>query len=282
MSEQRIYIAGKEIAHAEEIFPRGIFYGDGVFETMRWKGSPPVFLKRHIDRILYGASVLQIPKPDAGEIIAEIKEAVEKTGFADCAVKICLVSAGRCSPFFAKPDSFQTVVSVRKMFEKPPHKSIKIVCREEPYSRGDSPLRRIKSLNYLENIVAMRDAREKGFDDAFFLGRRGFVAETTYCNIFWGKDRNISTPSLDCGALPGITRSVLAEVGRQNGFAVSEVRCPPEQMAQADFVFVTNSLMGITPVEKVQLQDLTLIFNSANNDSYMDLKNLLYQALMWI
>ncbi len=281
MDNQHIYIEGKKIADIKEIPPRGIFYGEGVFETMRWKERPPVFLDRHINRLLRGVSFLKMPEPDGEKIITEITQAVKKTGFADCAVKVCVVSGGSSAPFFVKPDSFKTIISVRKISRDLSRQDIKIVCHRERYSRGNSPLSKIKSLNYLENIIAMRDARERGFDDALFLDTKGFVSETSCRNIFWGTGRQIKTPSSDCGLLPGITRGVLMEVARQNGFTVSETACPPEEIAQSDFVFVTNSLEGIVRVDKIEVQDLTLTFNTSDVDSYLNLKTLLYQALQW-
>ncbi len=226
--------------------------------------------------------MLQIPEPDGKKIVAEIAEAVEKTGFVDCAVKVCVVSGGDCAQFFAKPDSFQAVISVREITEKPPRQNgIKIICPENRYLRNSSALSGIKSLNYLENIVAMREARRSGFDDALFLDSNGFVAETSCCNIFWGSGNRISTPSLCCGVLPGITRGVLMDLGRQNDFTMSEECRPPRSMKRADFAFVTNSLMGITPVDKIQVQDLTLTFETSYTDSYVKLKSLLYQSLIW-
>lgn len=281
MKNGRLFIGGTEVRNFGGIFPRGVFYGDGVFETVRWRGFPPVFLDRHIDRMLRGAEVLKIPKPDRGKTVAEIADAARKTGFSDCAVKMCLVSGGDCSPFFAEPDSFRTAVFVTEKTGGKPPRAERLFCRREQHLRGASPLAGIKSLNRLEHIIAIRDAAARGFDDALFLDRRGFVAETTRCNIFWGKGANLSTPPPDCGALPGVTAGVLTETARRNGFAVSHVRLPPEDLAHADFVFVTNAVAGIIPVEKLQIEDLTFTFSSSEHDSYLKLKNLLYQTLMW-
>ncbi|WP_462137220.1 aminotransferase class IV [Candidatus Mycalebacterium sp.] len=81
MKNQRIYIKRKQVSDINGIFPRGVFYGDGVFETMRWKQSPPVFLQKHIERITRGALTLKMPAPDGKKIIKEIKECVKKKRF---------------------------------------------------------------------------------------------------------------------------------------------------------------------------------------------------------
>ncbi len=282
MKNQRVYIKGKEISDIGGISLKGIFYGDGVFETMRWKGSCPVCLKKHIKRILHGASVLQIPEPDGEKITEEIFEAVQKSEFQDCAVKLCVVAGGSCTPFFAEPDSFQTIISVTEISEQLLKQNLKIICSGMEYSRNYSPLSGIKSLNYLENVLAMRAAKKRHFDDTLFLTPDGFVTETTCRNIFWGKDGDIFTPPLGCGILPGITRETLIEIASENGFAVSQRLFRPEDMMQADFVFATNSLEGMTLVEKLKIQDMTLTFSTSVQNSYKILKSLLYQYFKWV
>ena len=160
--------------------------------------------------------------------------------------------------FFSEPDDFQTVISISEITDDLADISLKIVFNG--YSRNSSPIAGIKSLNYLENVVAMREARENGFDDALFSSPDGCVAETTCRNIFWGQKNGLFTPPADCGILPGITRGVLMDIAARNGFSVSESRLRPEDLAQADFVFATNSVSGINPVEKISFQDLTLNF----------------------
>ncbi|QMU55759.1 MAG: hypothetical protein GKS04_00930 [Candidatus Mycalebacterium zealandia] len=279
MKNQRIYIEKKQVPDINGIFPRGFFYGDGVFETMRWKKSSPVFLQKHIERITHGALILKMPAPDGKKIVEEINECVEKSGFSDCAVKVCLVSGGSFAPFFSVPDDFQTVISISEITDNPADISLKIVFNG--YSRSSSPVAGIKSLNYLGNVVAMREARESGFDDALFSSADGCVSETTCRNIFWGEKNELFTPSTDCGILPGITRGVLMDIAARNGFSVSESRLNPGDLAQAGFVFATNSVSGITPVEKISLQDLTLNFSTSVDNSYKQLTALLLKAFQW-
>lgn len=282
MTKQRLYTGGKEIKNIESIFPRAVFYGDGVFETMRWKGAPPVFISRHIDRLLRAAAFLEIPSPPPEAVKAEITGAVEKSGFADCAVKICLISGAPPSPFFEKPSFSQILVSVTEITDDLSGVPLKIIFSKKGYSRNSSPLSAIKTLNYLENVAAMREAGDAGFDDALLRGEDGCVAETTCRNIFWGKNGEIFTPPEHCGILPGITRGFLMEKARESGFQVSELMIQPEDMSHADFVFATNSLSGIRPVDKIQLQDLTLTFSTSVNKRYAEIKNIVLQALNWV
>lgn len=279
MKNQHFYIEGKQVPDINGIFPRGFFYGDGVFETMRWKNSAPVFLEKHIERITCSALMLKMPSLDGGKIIKEITECVEKSGFSDCVVKVCIISGGFSVPFFSEPDCFQTVVSITEITEDPADVFLKIIF--SGYTRNNSPITGIKSLNYLENVVAMREARKKGFDDALFVSQNGHVAETTCRNIFWGRKSGLFTPPADCGILPGITRGVLMDIAVRDGFSVTESRLFPENLVRADFVFATNSVSGIIPVEKIQLQDLTLNFSTSVENSYNRLKALLYEVFEW-
>ncbi len=281
MKNQVIYIGGKKVADINGIFPRGFFYGDGVFETMRWRGFRPVFLEKHIKRILHGAAVLEIPISDGGEITGEIIKSAENSGFPDCVVKICLVSGGLPAPFFAKPDSFQIIISVTEFSDNFSVKPLKIIFLQNGYSRRYSPLSGIKSLNYLENILSMREAEKRGFDDALLPDADAAPVETTCRNIFFGHGTDIFTPPPDCGILPGITREILIDIASKAGFSVSELSLQEREIARMEFVFATNSVSGIVPVENIQFQDLTLDFSTSVHTSYLCLKNLLYQAFMW-
>lgn len=281
MNNQRIYFQEKDVTDMPEFLPRAVFYGDGVFETMRWKGSQPVFLDRHIERISRASAAIGIKSPYQEKIINEIENAVEKSGFYDCAVKVCIVSDASPSPFFASPESCRTVVSVTQIESGTENRPIKILLLDDGHIRTASPLSAVKSLNYLENIIAMREAIKKGFDDALLCSREGNIAETTCRNIFWGNGRNLFTPPEDCGILPGITRSVLLEKASDAGFLVTESLAKPADMAEAGFIFTTNSVSGINPVDEISCQDLTLEFSTSTNPSYMEIKTLLFQALKW-
>ena len=264
-----------------EFFPRAVFYGDGVFETMRRKGAAPVFLNRHIDRISRAALAVGIAPPSPEKIIREINSAVRKSGFSDCAVKVCVISDAPPSPFFAPPDGCHTIVSVRRIKDGAENSPVKLLVSDIWRARANSPLCAVKSLNYLENVIAMREAAKKGFDDALLCSPDGNVAETTCRNIFWGNGRALFTPPEDCGILPGITRGVLMEKAADAGFSVAESRVKPSTLANAEFVFATNSVSGVNPVEKIQYQGLTREFSTSTHPSYVEIKTLLFQAFKW-
>lgn len=281
MSSQHIYSGKKEITGKGEFFPRAVFFGDGVFETMRWKNSPPVFLNNHLDRISRGAAILEITPPSYEKITDEIADAVKQSGFADCVVKVCVISDADAVPFFARADGCRMVVSVTSIEKGTEKLPLKLTVADGAYARYAHPLSSIKSLNYLENVIAMRNAAKHGFDDALFLSSDGFVTETACRNIFWGKGSEIFTPPENCGILAGITRGILIATARVEGFSVSERSAKLTDLTDTEFVFTTNSVSGINPVEKILHQDLTLTFSTQLNRTYDKIKTLLFQALNW-
>jgi branched-chain amino acid aminotransferase/4-amino-4-deoxychorismate lyase len=114
-----------------------------------------------------------------------------------------------------------------------------------------SPASRLKSLSYLDNVLARAEARAAGADEAVMLNTRGEVACAGAANLFWVSDGRLHTPSLDCGVLAGITRARVLAAAEGLGMAVAEVRAGPDTLAAADAVFLTNSLIGLRPAESL-------------------------------
>ena len=118
------------------------------------------------------------------------------------------------------------------------------MCINEFRRISDSPIYGVKSLNYLENIIARREARLNGYDEAVFLNERGEIAEGTASNIFWVKKDTLYTPSVECGILPGIIREILIDSVNALGLGVEEGGYYPESITGSRFAFLTNSLSG--------------------------------------
>ncbi len=117
-----------------------------------------------------------------------------------------------------------------------------------------SPLSNIKSLNYLDNLIARQEALAHGADEALLLNTAGHLAEASSANLFVVTDGILHTPSLTDGALPGITRAVVLEVAAELGLPAAETSLTPLDLARADEAFLTNSLMGIRALVKVRGQ----------------------------
>ncbi len=119
-----------------------------------------------------------------------------------------------------------------------------------------SPASKLKSLAYLDNVLARREAKAVGADEAVMLNTVGEVACAAAANLFWIKDGRLFTPALDCGVLDGIARAAVLDAALQAEAAAMEVRAGPEALAGAEAAFITNSLMGVLPVRRLDDRDL--------------------------
>ncbi|MCX8125757.1 MAG: aminotransferase class IV, partial [Dehalococcoidia bacterium] len=113
---------------------------------------------------------------------------------------------------------------------------------------SQSPLSRMKLTSYVDSVLARREARLRGVDEVVMLNEKGMVAEGSVSNIFIVSKGVLVTPSLDCGALPGITRAVVLELARSMATPVAEREVTLEELANADEVFVTNSVIEVVPL----------------------------------
>lgn len=270
LMKEFISLDGKQI---EEIFPlRSLFYGEGVFETFRWKAIPPVFWDRHLLRMRRGAEVLGIPFPYAGDIEWAIEKAVLDSQVSDAYVKISLLSQGS-SVFYEYPQGASILIVVRQY--QPPDELIK-ACVSSFRRNSVSPILRVKSLNYLENILAKRNARGLGFDEAIFLNEKGEVTEGSANNIFWLKDGVLFTPSLECGLLSGVIRGVAIDIAREIGIRIEEGHFDFGNLTSSQGAFFTNSLVAAVPISQIDEFELP-----SNSEDFKRIKAILLERLVW-
>jgi len=131
------------------------------------------------------------------------------------------------------------------------HRGIKvaIVRIRRNYRNALDP--RIKSLNFLNNILAKIEAKKNGAFEAIMLNFRGYIAEGTVSNVFFIKDKILFTPAVDVGILDGITRRLIIEIAKQKGVEVREGRFRPDDLYSADEVFISSTTMEIMPVAQI-------------------------------
>jgi 4-amino-4-deoxychorismate lyase len=226
---------------------RSLFYGEGVFETFRLRSSLPVLWERHLSRMRRGAEFLGIPFLGPKRIGKLVEAAVSESGIPDAYVKICLLSGGS-TLFHEIPGNSSLLIVLRGY--RPPKTPIKAFVSN--FSRSSSsPILSIKSLNYLENIIARREAIRLGFDEAIFLNERGEITEGCTSNIFWLKEGVLFTPSLECGLLPGVIRGAVIELAVNFGIEVVEGRFDLGTLLSAQVAFFSNSLAGVVPASRI-------------------------------
>jgi branched-chain amino acid aminotransferase/4-amino-4-deoxychorismate lyase len=227
---------------------RGFTLGDGLFETVLARNGELVLWEAHMDRLARGCAALGLPAPDlqACRITAEEELADAGLKASRAAVRISW-SAGSGGRGLDRPARIvprlvaQAAPAPRP--QGPAALSIVSVRRNET-----SPASRLKALSYLDQVLARREAQAMGADEAVMLNGRGELACCGAANLFWLRDRTLSTPALDCGVLDGIMRAALISAARAEGYEVREVRARPAELEDADAVFMTNSLIGVRAV----------------------------------
>lgn len=237
-------------ADAAAISPqdRGFTLGDGLFETMKAIGGRVLRQDRHFARLREGAQVLALPVPhlDLGAAIAAVLGA---NRLLDAVVRLTLSRGVGPRGILPPADASPTLVIAAAPLPAPLPPAR--LCLSQRTRRNElSPLARIKSLNYLDNIIARQEAAARGYDDALLLNTQGRVAEGTYANLFVILDGHLVTPPLTEGALPGILRrEVLGAGGREHSLTLADLE-------RAEEAFLTSSL-GIRSI--VSIEDRPLL-----------------------
>lgn len=237
------------------VFDRGFMYGDGLFETMRSYDGKVFRMMDHLDRLFRSFRVMRLKVPyDAKYLAGTVYATLGLNKLKDAYVRITVTRGDATPGLTAKDDSNPNVVIFAKEFTNYP---------EHMYSRGISativnvrqnehtPVTGIKSLNFLNYIIARFHAKDGGFDDAILKNSQGNIAEGATSNIFIVRQKELITPSLESGILPGVTRRVVLELARHVHLRARELRITEADLLGADEVFLTNSLVELLPVIKV-------------------------------
>ena len=273
-----IYLNNRLVTKAKariSVFDHGFLYGDGIYETLRGYHGVVFEADEHIERLFRSASMigLEIPKtPD------EIKKAIYRTIRAnrhkEAYIRIS-VSRGPgplgLDPSLCSRPTFVIISNpVRKYPERYYKKGVKVVIADTRRNFKGALDPRIKSLNFLNNIIAKREAIERGAYEAVMLNYRGYVAEGTVSNIFFVKDNVLYTPAVGVGILDGITRRLIIDIARDLGIEVRQGRYKRDDIYSADEVFISNTTMEVMPVSEVddvnvkrQAEKLTGIIHEA-------------------
>jgi branched-chain amino acid aminotransferase len=210
-----VWLDGTLIATADaRIDPsdRGLTLGDGLFETILVRGGQGRRLPAHWTRLRQGAALLGLTVPVDDAALSEAVTAVAAAnGLTDAAVRLTL-TAGSGPRGLLRPETLRpTLLLTAAPLPTPPFGPVRLVLAEGTRRNEHSPLSRIKSLNYLDSILARREAVERGADDAILLNSQGRLAEASAANLFLQLDGVWVTPPVAEGALPGTARAALIE-----------------------------------------------------------------------
>jgi len=229
---------------------RLVLYGYGLFETILvWER--PRFLRQHWARMADGARLLSLPMLSFAEWSLAIENFLDQDnagrGAAPFVLRVTLTGGEPAQGL--KP---RLLFHTRPLpYTEPQHAGgIELIPLSAPRNQH-SLLTKIKSANYLENILGKKEALARGADEGLWCNCDGCIAEGTMSNVFWVSAGRLFTPSVSCGCLPGTRRALVLAYAVRLGIEVVEGCFPLATLADADEVFVTNALMGIMPVRQV-------------------------------
>ena len=261
---------GKLVPRSEavvSVYDHGLLYGDGCFEGIRAYGGRILKLKSHIARMYESASLIRLnPAFDVDEIEDAIRETLAANELEDAYIRLIFtrgVGTLGLHPFRCPtPGTIIIADKIQLYPEELYEQGMKVIVAQRPRIPIPCLDPRIKSLNYLNNILAKIEAIDAGVFEAIMLNLEGEVAECTGDNIFVIKDGRIMTPSTSTGILHGVTRRfVMREIAPACGYEVEESVFPLEELLNADEVFLTGTaaeVIGVTAVGDQRIGDGTV------------------------
>jgi branched-chain amino acid aminotransferase len=255
----KIWIDGQLVDRADakvSVYDHGLLYGDGVFEGIRVYAGKIFECEAHLRRLYDSAKAIRLTMPFTVE---QVKQAMEQTykanNFTDCYIRVVATRGpgdlGIDPKKSAKPCVFiitdTIAVYPKDMYEK----GMAIITSSYIRNHPNATSPRIKSLNYLNNVLAKIEANDAGVPEALMLNHEGNVAECTADNVFIVRNGQVQTPTTYDGILEGVTRNVIMGLCRKNGIDCIEKTLQRIDVYSADEMFVTGTGAEVMPVTKV-------------------------------
>ncbi len=252
-----VYLNGEFMPAAEariSVFDHGFLYGDGLFETMRAYHGKIFMLAEHLDRLFRSAQLLELAVPLSRQELAEALERIISLNGENLSVRLT-VSRGP-GPVGLDPRLCpQPTVVITGRPSKPEDRlyreGAQAIFVKTPRNLAAATRVEVKSLNFLNNILARQEVIKAGADEGFMLNYLGQVTEGTVSNVFLVKDGRLATPGPEAGLLAGITRLKVMELAARDGLQVAEKVLSKQDFTAAGEVFYTNSGSEIVPVTKL-------------------------------
>lgn len=256
---------------------RGFLLADGLFETIKIVDRTMLAFADHWQRFSAGAEFLEIPLPlSAAEIHAIIQQLLVLNAYHDAAARITLTrGTGPRGLDYPEPTHPTIVITVFPLSGAIVNQTVAITISS--IRRNEfSPLAQIKSLAYLDNSLARREAKKNGFQEAILLNTKGFVAEACAANVFlFDAHGTLLTPPLHDGALPGVTRKRILAIAAKEHIPFEVRSIHPDELYQAREIFLTNALIGIQSVAQLNQHPLeTQLSNSLKTLYQQQEKNM--------
>ncbi len=260
----QIYINGKffDKENAKiSVYDHGLLYGDGVFEGMRAYSAVVFRLAEHLDRLYESARAIQLTIPMTPQALGEAVDAtLAKNSLHDAYIRLVVTRGAGALGLDPNKTSDPQVIIIADSISLYPaefyEKGLPIITASTIRNHPAALSPRIKSLNYLNNIMAKMEGLQAGCVEALMLNHKGEVAECTGDNIFIVKNGRLLTPPKDAGILEGITRNAVIELAKIAGIPVEEVAMTRHDVFIADECFLTGSAAEVIPVVNIDSRSI--------------------------
>jgi branched-chain amino acid aminotransferase len=243
------------------VFDHGLLYGDGVFEGLRFYGKRAFRVEEHLARLERSAAAIRLRLPySRSEFSAAIDRVVRDSPLADGYVRVVVTRGegelGLDPRSCARPNAIVIAAGLR-LFADDASRGVDVVIASTRQASPDALDPRIKSLNYLNRILARIEANDAGAAEAIMLNREGHLAEGSGDNVFLVRDRVLMTPPVADGALEGVTREAVLALAQSFGVETRAVSLSPYDLLACDEAFLTGTGAGLVPIRSVGGRRLT-------------------------
>jgi branched-chain amino acid aminotransferase len=263
-NELQVYIDGVYYPKSQatiSVYDHGLLYGDGVFEGIRAYNGIVFKLKEHISRLYRSAHSLMLKIPlTEKEMTLAVVETLRKNTLRDAYIRLVVTRGigdlGLDPRKCPKPSVIIITDTISIMSSEAKEKGISTVITWVRRQPVDTTTHEIKSLNYLNSVLAKMEATAYGADEAIGLDRNGVISEGVGENLFIVKDGKIFTPPSSTGALAGITSKLAREFAGKLGYTVVEANITPFQLFTADEVFFTGTAAEVVPIREVNKRQI--------------------------
>ncbi len=252
----KVYIGGKLYEKADakiSVFDHGLLYGDGVFEGIRSYSGKVFRLEAHIKRLYESARAISLVIPmTQADMCQAVVDTLNANKLVDAYIRLVITRGAGSLGLDPRKTSDPQVIIITDSISLYPaelyESGLKIITAGTMRNHPSALNPRIKSLNYLNSILAKMEGTNAGCLEALMLNHKGEVAECTGDNIFIVRDREVHTPSIDSGILEGITRDAVLEIAKSAGYKVFERTMDRHDIHISDECFLTGTAAEVIPV----------------------------------
>jgi branched-chain amino acid aminotransferase len=262
--ELQVYIDGVYYPKSQakvSVYDHGLLYGDGIFEGIRAYNGIVFKLNEHIDRLYRSAHALRLAIPLTREEMTQIVlETLRKNSLRDAYIRLVVTRGigdlGLDPRKCPKPSVIIITDTISIMSSEAKEKGITTMIPWVRRNSVDSTTHEMKSLNYLNSVLAKMEATANGVDEAICLDPNGFISEGVGENLFIVKDGKLITPPSSTGALAGITAKFTIKLAKSLGYEVAETNLTPFQLFTADEAFFTGTAAEVVPIREVNKRQI--------------------------